>query len=275
MTIHIEGDGDPTILFVHGFCCAKEDWSLLVSALSKRFKCVSVDLPGHGASSTHGGEGGTPTIAAAAAAVNDAKARHGSGRVILVGHSLGAKIIREAYRQSSTGIIGMVLVDGSLYVSDRQTMLDNANKAIANGTQALIHHLFAQMFTESVDPSIPERIRTRALAMDPGFASDLFLDSVEWDTQFAVRTIQDIRVPVLVLQATTFDSQFRWQPLEAGGTTPLIETVRSHVSDSTAVVLEGAGHFLMIEAPEAAAKALGDFVERVAAPPQGVGSARG
>lgn len=270
MTIHIEGDGDPTILFVHGFCCAKEDWSLLMSALSKRFRCVSVDLPGHGASAT-----GKPTMAAAAAMVNEAKTRLGSDRVILVGHSLGAKIIREAYRQSSAGVAGLVLVDGSLYVSDRQTMLDNANRAVANGAHALIRHLFAQMFTANAAPSIPARILARALEVDPDFARDLFLDSVAWDTEFAVQTIRDIRVPVLVLQATTFDSQFRWQPLKAGGTTPLIETIRSYVSDSAAVVLEGAGHFLMIEAPDAAAKALGDFVERVAATLPGTGSARG
>lgn len=39
-----------TLLFLHGFLGSKEDWADILSLFANRFCCLSVDLPGHGAS---------------------------------------------------------------------------------------------------------------------------------------------------------------------------------------------------------------------------------
>ena len=43
-----EGQGAPTFVFVHGFGCAREDWSAQVAAFSGSHNCMSLDLPGFG-----------------------------------------------------------------------------------------------------------------------------------------------------------------------------------------------------------------------------------
>ena len=43
-----EGRGKPTIVFVHGFACARSDWSRQVAHLRGRFETLAVDLGGHG-----------------------------------------------------------------------------------------------------------------------------------------------------------------------------------------------------------------------------------
>lgn len=259
--IKIAGTNDPTFLFAHGFCCGKEDWDPMMERLSDEFRCVSIDLPGHGEARDFA----TPSIENCAQAINGAKARIGSEEVIVVGHSMGAKMVREAYRQWPQGYAGMVLVDGSLYVSDRQTMLANADRALANGTEGLARGLFAQMYTPQVDPALPPKHLDRALALNPAAVEHLFRDSVDWDTRLAFESIACLEIPVLVLQATTFDSNFKWQPLAKGGTTPLIDALKAKVRDVEAVVVEGGGHFLMVERPDEAAVAMAAFGRRIRA----------
>ena len=46
----VVGSQQATLIFVHGFACALDDWDRQVEALSPRFRCVALDLPGHGRS---------------------------------------------------------------------------------------------------------------------------------------------------------------------------------------------------------------------------------
>jgi len=47
----LSGDArPPTVLFLHGFMGSSEDWRSVMAALDGRYRCLAVDLPGHGAS---------------------------------------------------------------------------------------------------------------------------------------------------------------------------------------------------------------------------------
>jgi 2-succinyl-6-hydroxy-2,4-cyclohexadiene-1-carboxylate synthase len=43
-------ENEGTILFLHGFLGTHADWREIISLLSQRFRCIAVDLPGHGCS---------------------------------------------------------------------------------------------------------------------------------------------------------------------------------------------------------------------------------
>src|SRR3974390_2525722 len=62
----VTGMHSPSLIFVHGFGCALEDWDAQVKALSSKFRCAALDLPGHGASA----KPAKASIASMAAAVN-------------------------------------------------------------------------------------------------------------------------------------------------------------------------------------------------------------
>ena len=42
------GDGKPAILFIHGFMQQCRTWDFTCLALRSRFRCISIDLRGHG-----------------------------------------------------------------------------------------------------------------------------------------------------------------------------------------------------------------------------------
>lgn len=44
--------GRPVILFLHGFLGSGQEWEEIISHLAERFRCLTVDLPGHGRSAS-------------------------------------------------------------------------------------------------------------------------------------------------------------------------------------------------------------------------------
>jgi pimeloyl-ACP methyl ester carboxylesterase len=76
------GTGSPTLIFVHGFGCAEDDWTAQVTALAPEFRCVTLDLPGHGRSALPD----DVSIEAFADALNGLRAEIGAGESILIGH---------------------------------------------------------------------------------------------------------------------------------------------------------------------------------------------
>jgi sigma-B regulation protein RsbQ len=48
--VRITGSGDVTMVFAHGFGCDQNMWRLLAPAFEKRFRVLTFDLVGSGAS---------------------------------------------------------------------------------------------------------------------------------------------------------------------------------------------------------------------------------
>lgn len=81
----VEGPADaPPIVFVHGAMMGRSVWRPQIDALSERYRCISVDLPGHGAQRAE-----PFTLERAVGTVIRAIDTEAGGRAIVVGLSLG------------------------------------------------------------------------------------------------------------------------------------------------------------------------------------------
>lgn len=261
--VHVAGKGQPTFLFVHGFGCSLDDWKAQFAALSSSFRCVALDLPGHGQSDA----AGEPSLSALGAQVNRAKRESDADQVILVGHSLGAKVIREAFAESRTNIIGMVFIEGAFYPADRDTLIKRARDAIdAEGFAAFAQRHFGAMFSDDVDSQLRKRILQRVSEMNPTFGRNLYVEAVGWDPLRGEETLRQIDVPVLVLQSTFIDARLKRAPLQHGMTTPFMEAVQKLVPQAELAVIPDCGHFSLIEAADAVNEALRAFAVRVSTP---------
>jgi pimeloyl-ACP methyl ester carboxylesterase len=260
VNFRVTGSQDPTLLFVHGFACALDDWDAQVAALSPRFRCVALDLPGHGASA----KPATVSIAALGSAVAQVKEQVGARSTVLVGHSMGCRVIVEALLQSPSGVAGLVFVDGSILGGDPATGVQRAKDAVSKGIDPLTQKLFNDMFVESSDPKLRERLVARAQAVDPSFREELFVDLVRWDLTKAKDALKQIKVPALVLQSTFINPELKRVPMQPGMTTPFMDAVAAAVPNSEAQIVTGSGHFAMIEAAPAVNDAIGKFATRLA-----------
>src|SRR5919108_3101864 len=104
------GSGAPALLFVHGFACTHEDWKPQLDFFQRTNEVIACDLRGHGKTpgrphecsiEHYGGD--------VAALVNNLEL----ARVVLVGHSMGCRVVLEASRLIAEKVAGIVLVDGS------------------------------------------------------------------------------------------------------------------------------------------------------------------
>jgi pimeloyl-ACP methyl ester carboxylesterase len=95
----------PAIVFIHGTRLSRAMWAPQVFRLGDRFRCITVDLPGHGVL------GDVPfTVEAAIATVLDAiEAESASGRAVLVGLSLGGYVAVDFAEAHPDHVVGLVL----------------------------------------------------------------------------------------------------------------------------------------------------------------------
>lgn len=95
----------PAIVFLHGTRLSRTQWWPQLRTLGRRYRCVALDLPGHG---TRAGE--AFSIEAARAAVLEAiDAEAPSGPVVLVGLSLGGYVAIETAEHAPDRLAGLVL----------------------------------------------------------------------------------------------------------------------------------------------------------------------
>jgi pimeloyl-ACP methyl ester carboxylesterase len=103
----VEGPDDgPAIIFVHGAIVSRDLWRPQVARLRERYRCVTVDLPGHGVLA-----GRTFTLDGAVGVLHDAidaLDATGDGRVVVVGLSLGgyaAMALAAAHPERVRGLV--------------------------------------------------------------------------------------------------------------------------------------------------------------------------
>jgi 2-keto-3-deoxy-L-rhamnonate aldolase RhmA/pimeloyl-ACP methyl ester carboxylesterase len=253
------GEGSPCLIFVHGFGCGQEDWRRQVEALAPRFRCVTFDLPGHGRS----GLPPSGDVQQLGRTLCEVIERHGHDRVVLVGHSLGCRVILNAMCLCPRGVMGLILIEQNLVAGGAAEAAANAlRSAVAeSGFATFIRPAFAAMFSADSEPGLRERALARLDYLDPRFGAELLVNAVLWE-QETPGQLARLRVPVLLLQSTRLDGEFKWHRLEPGMSTPWTETVARWVPDSKLEVIPGSGHFLQLEAAAAVNAHIAAFAER-------------
>ena len=256
------GDGHPAIVFIHGFTCNLSHWREQLSGLSGGHRCIAVDLPGHGTSA----EPREATIEALAAAVNDALDALALNQVVLVGHSMGCRLVSETFSQSPARVRGVVYVDGSMVA------VGNADEAVRKMVETLdrigmdhfIEQLYNGFFVKTTPAAIRDFVNAGLPAINMDFARKLWLNLVRWDASRARALLATIDVPALVIQSTFLDANLKRVSLVSGQTTPWTDEISKAVKDVTVTVVPGVGHFPMLEAPQQTNDAISRFLRRLA-----------
>ena len=250
------GRGAPPIFFVHGFACSHEDWRSQIAHFSKSNEVIACDLRGHGHTpgrpqecsiEHYGGD--------VAALVNNFELRD----VVLVGHSMGCRVVLEAARLVPKRVRALVLVDGSRNATGDPDAAEQSARATVEkmGYAAFAETLFRQMFFKPSREA--DAIVERAVKGSAAFGPELWPRVTRWDAGSMDAAFAAIKAPMLAIQSTTRNAQLQRAPLKPGDTSPWLDYVKAQ--GARVEIVPDTGHFTQIEAANEVNRLIADFMK--------------
>lgn len=107
---HTSGlDDARVVVFLHGFMGCAADFAPVAARVEERFRCVRVDLPGHGEAPRAGAELSLPGLAERLVA----EVLEGFDRPTLVGYSMGGRLALQVALDSPDALERLVLISTS------------------------------------------------------------------------------------------------------------------------------------------------------------------
>lgn len=123
------GEGDPAIVFVHGWCCSRDNWRQQVAHFSRSHRVIALDQRGHGESDKPDQD---YTIDGFVEDLAWFIGDRGLDRPVVVGHSMGGAIAMNLARKHPQLTRGVVMVDSPI------TPLPDPLQPVADSTLAAI-----------------------------------------------------------------------------------------------------------------------------------------
>ena len=239
------GQGAPPIFFVHGFACSHEDWRFQTQYFERTQEVIACDLRGHGQTpgrpqecsiEHYGGD--------VAALVNNLELRN----AVLVGHSMGCRVVLEAARLVPKRVSALVLIDGSRNATGDPDVAEQSARATVEklGYAAFAETLFRQMFFKPSPQA--DAIVARALKSSADFGPELWPRITRWDAGSMDAAFAAIKAPVLAIQSTTRNAQLQRSPLKRAESSPWIDYLKSR--GARVEIVPDTGHFTMLEQPQ-------------------------
>ena len=228
----VEGNGEPTVVLVHGWALDRHVWDGQVPQLSRRHRVVTLDLAGHGES---GRERSEWTMAAFGQDVKAVVEAVGAKKVVLVGHSMGGPVVLEAARLMPDRVKGIVLVDTLVDVEQRtpKDAIEAMTKQLqADYKPAITHMTNEYLFAPATPAAVRERILGRATAMTPEVSIAVLRAAWSYDP---VPALREIKAKVRAVNADKFPTN--------------VEANRRHMPGYEAILVPGSGHYPMLEDP--------------------------
>ncbi len=250
------GHGDRPIIFVHGFGCDHTDWSAQVAHFAPRHQTVSVDLRGHGASP---GQAEDCSIERYGADVAEVMRALSLPPAVLIGHSLGCRVVIEAALQAPERAAAVILVDGSQFASAMGAHL-RARFSEPNGYPAVIRGLFAEMFTAKSDRNIVAAAAARAERLPRDVGEKMLTDLQRYDVFRLTASLASLRLPVMAVQATYANEKRERQSLRQGQATPYLDMLRITLPAARIEIVPDTGHFPQIDEADQTNTLIDDFL---------------
>ncbi|HEY1215831.1 MAG TPA: alpha/beta hydrolase [Bryobacteraceae bacterium] len=247
MHYELRGDGSPSLVFVHGFACDHRDWTAQVEALSDRHRVATCDLRGHGHTPGEPQDCSIETYGADVAELVEALQL---SPAVLVGHSMGCRIVLEAACQRPGAAAGLVLIDGSFTGSGDPAAAELATheKIAAKGFRTFSEDFFRDMFPVRFNRT--DEITERACKLPVKIGSTLFPRISRWDAQHMNAALAAVQVPLMVIQSTYMGPTLKRESLQAGQSSPWLDRVREYAPNARIEIVSGAGHFVHMEVAE-------------------------
>ena len=248
VAIHYDvyGAGEPTLLFIHGFALDGSLWDAQVKEIAQFERVVTIDLAGHGKSGRDRKDWSIEAFGADVKAVVDDL---GADQVLLVGHSMGGPVALEAGRRMKDSLVGIVLVDTLLDVTQKtpEAERDAFTKELRADYQKTMAAMAENyLFAPKTPPAVKERVLRAAAALDREAAIAMLRAAWSYDP---LPVLREIEAPIRAVNADKFPTN--------------LEENRKAMPGFEVSLVKGSGHYPMLEDPKRFSAAFSEAADRV------------
>jgi len=229
----------PPVVFIHGAGGTHQHWLYQVRDLP-RSPTYALDLPGHGLSEGQGRN----TISGYSDWLVEFLDATGEDRVVLVGHSMGGAIVLNTTLRHTARVSGLGLVATGARLRVAPAILDG----ILEDPEAAVRLICDFAFGPEASPEMVRLGRRQMGAIPPEVIHG---DFAACDAFSVMDRLEEITAPAFVLCGT----QDHLTPYKYS------VYLRDRISRAVLHLVDGAGHMVMVERPEAVVEALSSFLD--------------
>jgi pimeloyl-ACP methyl ester carboxylesterase len=234
------GKGGIPVVFVHGNGGSSAQWKEQLGHLRATRRALAIDLPGMGQSPAPAG--GDYSLRAMAAAIDAVTRELGLRRFVLVGHSYAGAVVATYAARHGERLAGVVYADAAaagvtLSAEQKKQLL----AALRADKMAVVRAWFAPMLKPSA-PAVRDAVFASVEKTTVEAFSSALFSLGDYD---AKTTVNAFTGPRFAIGASDIEA-----PSSFHKVFPEIQSVR----------IEGAGHWLMLDKPEAFDAALDGFL---------------
>ncbi len=232
------GEGAP-LLFVHGSGADHTLWGHQLDSLTDEHTVAALDLNGHGRSPVRAGDG-LETYVRDVLAVMDAL----GSPVMVLGHSLGGAVALRVALERPANLRALGLIGTGAKLRVHPDILRLIDDEFEKAVDLILGWAFAE------DP--PEELyqRAREQMLRNGQAA-LKRDFTTCDAFDVIDRLGEIDAPALIV----LGREDRLTPVKYS------EYLRDHIAHATLEIVDGTGHMMMLERPEALDGAVRGFMK--------------
>jgi len=243
----VTGEGAPALVFVHCWACNRDFWRGQIDTFAADHRVVAIDLPGHGAS---GRDRAAWTLEAYADDVATVVETLDLSPVVLVGHSMGGPVSLLAAARLGARVESVVCAD-----TLHDAAFEMPEEAIEGWRQAFEADYEGGM-RQGIEGMVPDDealrawIGDEAMKADPDAIMALIPAFASFDLGAALEAAS---VPVRCINAV---------PYGPYAIPTAVETNRRY-GDFDAVEMDGVGHYLHLEKPDAFNAHMRDMLDEI------------
>jgi len=237
----VKGEGDPTLVFIHGWSRNRHDWDGQIDYFAQKRKVVRLDLAGHGESGCNRNDWSISAFSQDVIAVIE---KLNLDRIVLIGHSLGAPVILETAIHLPDRVLGIVPVDAFHNVEQKftQDQIDNILAPYKSNFMEAYINGARQMLSDS---SMIEKAIQEIASFSPEIGIASLESCYHYLTNDLIPALREVKVPIRCINSEIYPTN--------------IDAAREYVSSFDVIIMRGVGHEMQSADP----KKFNQLLERI------------